>query len=72
MNDVIGFDNVAYFDSAQEREWFLANVEGIPAVTMTKLPAITRDDIEMWPLVIVFGEPTETPIDLPPTINVPF
>lgn len=71
MSDVIGFDNVAYFDSIQEREWFLANVEGIPDVQMTKLPAVIRDDVEMFPLLIVF-DATETPVDLPPTINVPF
>ena len=42
---MIGFDNIAYFDSSEDREWFIANVESIPAVTMTRLSPVTRDDV---------------------------
>ena len=72
MRDLPGFDNVAYFDSAKERDWFIDNVEGIPDVQLTKLPIVIRDDVEMFPLLIVFEE-TETPSEVrPPLTNVPF
>jgi hypothetical protein len=68
---MIGFDNIAYFDSSEDREWFIANVDGIPAVTMTRLSPVTRDDVEMFPLQLDFEE--EQPrLRLVDTSNVPF
>ena len=69
---MIGFDNIGYFDSSEDREWFIANVESIPAVTMTRLSPVTRDDVEMFPLQLDFEE-NETPsLRLVDTSNVPF
>lgn len=71
MKDMPGFDNIAYFDSDKERDWFIDNVEGIPNVTMTKLPVVTREDEPVYPLQLVFEE-DEVPTEVAPIINTPF
>lgn len=72
MNDVIGFSNVAYFDSESERDWFIDNVEGVPNVTMLKLPVITREDVPVYPLQLSFDEPDSPPAEVTPILNTPF
>lgn len=72
MKDMPGFDNIAYFDSDKERDWFIDNVEGIPNVTMIKLPVITREDEPTYPLQLIFDEEDSTPTEVLPIIDTPF
>lgn len=70
MKDMPGFANVAYFDTEWERDLFISNVEGIPDVLVQKLDVITRDDVPMYPIHLVFtDDPTEPAV---PIINTPF
>lgn len=70
MKDLPGFANIAYFDTEWERDLFISNVEGIPDVVIRKLDIITRDDVPMYPIHLVFtDDPTEPGA---PTINTPF
>lgn len=66
MKDMPGFPNVAYFDTEWERDLFISNVEGIPDVVIQKLDVITRDDVPMYPIHLVF---TDDPAEPVVTIN---
>ena len=70
MKDLPGFSNVAYFDTEWERDLFISNVEDIPEVVITKLDIITRDDVPMYPIHLVFTD--EEPSEVPPILNTPF
>lgn len=70
MRDFPGFDNIAYFDTAWERDLFVSNVENIPDVLVKRLDVITRDDVPMYPLHLVFGD--EELSDVAPVIDTPF
>ena len=67
MRDLPGFPNIAYFDTEWERDLFISNVEGIPDVVIQKLDVITRDDVPMYPIHLVFGD--EEPSEVTPAIN---
>lgn len=54
-NELVGFDNLAYFDSVLERELFIANISEITDVSVVKLDAVTLDDIPMYPIHLTFG-----------------
>ena len=70
MKDMPGFPNIAYFDTEWERDLFISNVEGIPDVIIQKLDVITRDDVPMYPIHLVFtDDPTEPVI---PITDTPF
>lgn len=71
MKDLPGFQNIAYFDTEWERDLFISNVEGIPEVLITKLDVITRDDVPMYPIHLIFTD-EETPSELPPIVTTPF
>lgn len=70
MRDLPGFQNVAYFDTEWERDLFISNVEGIPDVLVQKLDIVTRDDVPMYPIHLVFTD--EEPTEVAPIINTPF
>lgn len=70
MKDMPGFSNIAYFDTEWERDLFISNVEGIPEVLITKLDIITRDDVPMYPIHLVFTD--EEPSEVIPVNNTPF
>jgi len=70
VKDFPGFSNIAYFDTEWERDLFISNVEGIPEVLITKLDIITRDDVPMYPIHLVFGD--EEPSEVVPPIVAPF
>jgi hypothetical protein len=70
MRDLPGFQNIAYFDTEWERDLFISNVEDVPDVILTKLDVVTRDDIPMYPIHLVFGDDPVEPE--PVVINTPF
>jgi hypothetical protein len=47
-------------------------VEGIPAVTLTRLSPVTRDDVEMYPVQIDFEEGEHPALRIIDNSNVPF
>lgn len=54
-SELVGFDNIAYFDSVLERELFIANIAEVTDVSVIKLDAVTLDDIPMYPIHLTFG-----------------
>lgn len=72
MEDIVGFSNVMYFDTWQERYTFILDHEDMDGIVLISLETVEDGETESYPLQVSYKDvlPDETYVK--PIVDTPF